>query len=331
MFYLNVQGGLVSRLRSVVGAMAFADHLNTGLHVSWSSHQHNLPWGFDVRLSDVWQYDGTIIETDDRPKYGKEHGDWERDGGKLNTCHLWPFEKYFLTEERTLKPGLTDRFPLGPEVQRYVDAIEFGDRPVVGVQIRCWLTQPDSVPPEWYIDRMRKIAAEYDVQFFLNCDKKDVAEAVKFEFPGTLEQEKGDYKYDRPRILQSAADLYLMQKCDWMVGSNHSSWAEMAALMRGATYHHAHGRPGGVSGGNYEDAWNPGEAAVHCRLPAGTAGDGTGGGDRHWLRSRRFPQRVPENGTQHFGNRLPFRKRRHGRSIQGCLQGTVGGTRNSSY
>ena len=130
-----------------------------------------------------------------------------------------------------------------------------GNSPFVGVNIRYSLKQDNAADPDWFIQRMRQFPA--NVQFFGSFDSELVFREVESAFPGRIQTTQKTYRYDFMGIVRTCADLYILQKCDWVIGSNHSSYSQMAAFMRGAEYVGPHDKPNGLRGGRYEDMWNP--------------------------------------------------------------------------
>ena len=79
---------------------------------------------------------------------------------------------------------------------------------------------------------------------------------MKAEFPDILHINKS-YLYDGIGIEKTAADLFMLKECDWMLGSYTSSFSELAGWMRGGAYRPGWGREGWLPGANYEDSMTP--------------------------------------------------------------------------
>jgi hypothetical protein len=132
--------------------------------------------------------------------------------------------------------------------------------PTVGVIVR-WNDRKDPKDtPEMFVDRMRHIINVCpEVQFYLAADCIEVDELMFATFSGRVAALKHgtDYKYDQAGIMRSLADLHIVASCDWVVGTRRSSYAQMAAFLRGAERLRSVTEAGSVKGGRYEASDNP--------------------------------------------------------------------------
>ena len=252
-FKVEVMGGLCSRLRAVVGAMALCDQKGHQLIVNWPSREriYKQFGGFQARLRDLWKYDESVVENDVIERLPKS-----LPGNAIRTCHIEDFWRYFTPEK---DPAWHMRkFPLSDKVRGYYDPLAYaleGGSNVVGLHVRNWLKQPGTVGVDWFIEKIREFPD--DQKFFLSCDSKEVSDRIHAERVGCVYEIPKNYDYDKAGIQKSMADLYLLaDKCAWVIGSNYSSYSQMACLMRGGRYLGPHDKPHGLSGGFYEDAWN---------------------------------------------------------------------------
>lgn len=256
---LNVQvlSGLGSRMRAVIAGIAWARAHGAKVRVCW-------PWAdpsetskeFPAWFSDL--FDSPLEERRlEKPIiYGKE---WPQqpletaDGWNVRFCEPeglgvsqldltgWPFCELW-------RPARL--------VRDQIDAVAWPQGKVVGVHIRSALAQPSTPAVSWFLARMHAIRRDYAVRFFLSTDAPYVQEQVLREFPGTVHQER-TFRYDQLGIARAAADLFLLQRCNWLIGSYNSSFSELVGWMRGGAYLPGWGRPGWMPGGRYEDAQTP--------------------------------------------------------------------------
>ena len=245
------QSGLCSRLRVIIGAMAQAEAENRELEVFWgwrpgSESSHKIPVAFE----ELWQAPFSLTDhPPDQPDYAE--------------CHIEPFRKWighgdFARHFHRLQPT--------PKLAAVIAAATAAlpDAPVCGVQIRAVLRQRDVVELAWFQRRMRQLRQRWpDLPFFLALDVREVSDAIHREFGPAVTEQAKPYRYNQDEAFAHAADLYLLiLHCDYVVGTNCSASSQLVALVRGATYHGPSHRPGGVSGGRYEDAWNPVDEAL---------------------------------------------------------------------
>lgn len=255
--WLQVNSGLCSRLRAVIGAISYCEATGKTLAIDWPRSEPSETLGtFEPRMSDLWHH--PYEERDGGGHWsGRMCGQLSDNGSiRFRTCHIEPFLPY-MTEPignylNRLRP--TER------VQKAIDAIYVpNSHPFVGVNIRHSLKQPGASEPSWFIERLSKFPPE--THFFGSFDSLEVHRAMKAAFPGRIQTTPKDYVYDFNGIVRTCADLYVLEKCDWVVGSNWSSYSQMVAFMRGAEYVGPHDKPHGLRGGRYEDAWNPPDEA----------------------------------------------------------------------
>ena len=253
------QSGLCSRLRVIIGAMAQAEAESRELEVFWawrpgSESSHHIPVAFE----ELWQPPFSLADhPPDRPDYAE--------------CHIEPFREWigpgdFARHFRRLEPT--------PKLAAVIAAAEAAlpDGPVCGVQVRAALRQRDVVELAWFQRRMRQLRQRWPgLEFFLAADTRKVSNTIHIEFGPAVTEQAKPYRYNRDEAFAHAADLYLLiRHCAYVIGTNCSASSQLVALVRGATYRGPSHRPGGVSGGGYEDAWNdPNESALSGALNRG--------------------------------------------------------------
>lgn len=260
--HLQVMGGLCSRLRAVIGALAYCQAAGRRLVVHWSRNEPSETSGvFDCRLSEL--YTGPFEET------GADESHWTgaKDPAILNNreqrevrfradkieafmphinSSLYQRSYFMLLEKDELAREIC--------IGRWPEALK-----VIGVHVRHAKKAPESVPAEWYLDRLGHIELMHGDhwQVFLSCDDPSIVEPFARRFGDRLRRLPKTFKYDHLGIVRQCADGELLRRCDWMIGANHSSFSQHVALTRGAIYVRDSDERTCVIGGRYEDAWRP--------------------------------------------------------------------------
>jgi hypothetical protein len=226
--------------------MAQAEAEGRELEVLWDwtpggSSSGQMPLG----LSEIWQAPFRILQAapPDEPC--------------LETCHLEPFRE-FIQDGQFVRHFL--RLTLRPKLaERIAAASALLSSPIMGVHIRTSEKHRDMVGLTWFRHRLEQLRlSDPQCTFYLSADDPVTSMMIHDIFgPAVIEQSK-TYRYDRDGALAHAADLYvLIRYCKRVIGTNCSASSQVVALARGAKYNGPSHRPGGVSGGGYEDAWNP--------------------------------------------------------------------------
>ncbi len=251
--HVQVLGGLVSRMRAVVGAIACCEATGRRLIIDWPKPEPAIT-SFQATFHDLWSNDYEVTRGG-VGLFTKNLTDLAKDCDiQLRTCHLTDFMPYY---SKPLREYIAVLQPTEKVATFSAEALEKFRRPVVGIATRCTNNHPMMVDLGWFERRRDAIAKECDVQFYLSCDTKDAFDRLSAPYPDRCITQDKTYLYDRLGIMKSAADLYTLAACDWVIGTNHSSYSEMVALIRGAKLIGSHEKPDGTKGGRYEDAWNP--------------------------------------------------------------------------
>lgn len=259
--WIQTSSGLASRMRAVVGALAYCKATDRRLIVDWPHDDPSETLGcFPAKFHDLWS-NADIEATDCKQRFRGLRPDsghlLETDAEDLRfrTCHIEPFLKWIPDH----RPGETALL-LQPstEVSEHIDTMLklLTNSYFVGVNIRHALKQPNVASVDWFVDRMKSF--HESVQFYASLDSKEVSDRLLSEFPDRVLEINKDYVYDRDGIIKTCADLYLLAACDHLIGSNYSSYSQMAAFLRGAKYIGPHDKPEpGLECDDYEDLWNP--------------------------------------------------------------------------
>ena len=228
---LKTIGGLCSRLRVILPAIGYCEKTNRQLVIGWGPRGNKKVNNGRVEafFGDMWLHS---FEEDNASFYVssckvKINIRDAREKIILHTCHP---EK--LSPEMLDAPVSEYMSRLTPtkKLQKLVDEVQIPEF-CVGVIIRQFVSQPEAEPPQWAIQRMQEIKhAMPCVTFYLYSDTQLASHAVRQQF-SILEQTK-DYKYDRLGIIKSAAGLYHLAQCRWIIGSFRSSYAQVASWMQ---------------------------------------------------------------------------------------------------
>lgn len=262
--HVHVFGGLASRLRVVAAAIGYCELHKMRLVVCWPRREPNFTREntglaedgvFDAWLSDL--FDGPFRE--ERMESRSEMAPTNRilsrsmsGGSRVRTCHPsvlepWTFPEPVSAYFRRLRPTAM--------VKGFVDemdsAFQNASRPLVGIHVRKTHSQPDAQHEGWYAARMLEmISVNSDVSFFLSCDDESVTKMLLA--PDRVIAQNKSFRYDREGIARSAADLYLLASCDWILGSCMSSFSVLADWLQSG------GPPPDdwIPGVDYKDAWH---------------------------------------------------------------------------
>jgi hypothetical protein len=176
----------------------------------------------------------------------------------IRTCHIEPF----LPWTKGMLKEWAERLNPSDNVKRLVKSVNMKPG-MLGVNIRLSHKQPDTVGIEWWHGqtfepwRRAFLATDNAAAYRLMHDR--YGDNLQ-SFPRSIGPYERDwYLYDRESILKQAAELYVLAKCEFVIGSNHSSMSEMVAFMRGAIWKGPHSRRGGLKNleeAQYMDAWN---------------------------------------------------------------------------
>ncbi len=258
--HLQVMDGLCSRFRAVVGASAYCDATGKKLIVYWPPRDHHDKIGtipFAAKMSDLWNHPYEECN-DDLPRFPKDRAALDNPGDvRLRECHLLPFVPYI---EHPMLSHLA-RFKVTEPVRDMMRSVVAGlPGPTVGVIARWKGRNHPRDTPDTFADCMREIVDVCpNVQFYLATDSVEVDELIHKMFGSRVTGLKHgtDYKYDRIGIMRSLADLHIVAACDWVVGTRRSTYAQMAAFLRGGERAGPINANGSVKGGRYEATDNP--------------------------------------------------------------------------
>ena len=264
---VEVMGGLCSRLRAVVGAATYCEATGRRLLVNWPHREPSEPLReFPCRLHDLWD-----VDCDERnQKDGlSKHIEALRSTGdvQLRTCAIEPFLSWMPDIGAVFRGVMKPTVELGAMIGHLADPY------AVGVNVRAAQKDPHTVDVQWFIDEVRKRWPATSRTIFAAVDHAASLEALRAAFGDDVmafaRTELGSgpdpqwYRYDRDSVLKQAAELHILaDKCGFVLGSNHSSFSQTVAFMRGCGYGGTHERPGGLTNtaaAKYCDAWNIGE------------------------------------------------------------------------
>lgn len=248
-------------MRAVLAALAWARANKTQIVVHWPRNDPSETLGtFDVGFKELFETEIEEVVMQDPVKAPTWRKVIQPYKGEL--CIRFCEPEVLEIDQLPLDgwPFQTAWLP-GPEVRAEMAKVEFPESKLVGVHIRHALAQNTTPAIGWFINRMRELERGFNCRFFLATDARFVEDEVRSVFPDVICQNKGDYAYDRTGIIRTAADLFLLRRCGWCVGSTGSSYSELAAWMRGASYISGWNRPDWGPNGRWEDSKTPASTA----------------------------------------------------------------------
>lgn len=251
-FEIQVNGGLCSRLRAVLGAIGYCESQNKRLVINWPRYQPNLPNGFEARFSDIWEH--LYEEIDDASTRSKDVSLLGHPGDvKFRTCHIDPFVPYLKEPVSSYMDRLSQQCWVDETISTCNHQFLDEESPIVGVVIRDEMPHTEPVDMTWHIDRMLSISKHKPVSFFICCGKPETYKTIEKHF--NVFRVPKSFRYDKEGILHQAVELYMLPACHWILGAKDSSFSQLAALMSGATF-----TEGTKSkGGRYEEEGRPGD------------------------------------------------------------------------
>lgn len=258
---VQVNGGLVSRMRVVVSAIAYSIKTGRQLILNWPLTEPSEKTGrFPVSFGELWEYPCEERNVRLHAMNKSAEGLYGNGDTEIRTCHVEPFKTWTGIDFRPWISKLTRTAMLNS----VCDCIGNVDD-ALGMNIRMAHKQPDTVDLNWWHNRLACL--NYTGRVFLATDHDAAYNSIKALFGDMVvafdrivgPYEKGWYLYDRDSIIKQAAELYVLSRCDYVIGSNHSSMSQMVAFMRGATWQRPHSTReclGNLLEAKYEDAWN---------------------------------------------------------------------------
>lgn len=278
-FAIFVRSGLCNRLRVVLSAIAFCERTNRKLAIHWPIVDNAEPRGtFDARLSDLFDHPFRELTEQEWASTGRpvkqQDLTFDTPGDlHIRTINMFPGIKCppyipnpsnlhdFLASRAHYTKSFADYFSVfrpSRAVQEIIDeeSAKFSDD-MVGVSVRyngANVLTPSLSSPEKFIERMRRFDSRK--KFFLNTDGKNTSDVIADAFPGRVQQIEQNFIYDKRGIVVRTAELYLLARCQHILGSSYSSYSEFAGWLAGSRYSRCYlwrGDPGD----RYEDIGEP--------------------------------------------------------------------------
>lgn len=266
-FKLQVCGGLGSRLRVAVAGFAYCRATGRELVLNWprkEPSETHAGGAFKCRFSDLYVADCREV--------GWDHEAWT--GGVKDPCILGVekspirlradkidgFQKYLDDFDYM---HAFDSFGMTKDLRalvRNTDPLFAHGVPIIGVHIRDTLKASECAEYGWYLDELDEIEKMMDPRKFkiwLSCDSGYIEERMRTFWGDRISLFHRDYNYDRVGIMKQCADAHVLKRCSWVIGSNHSSFSQHVALIRGAKYQTDSNNARHVTGGNYHDMTVP--------------------------------------------------------------------------
>lgn len=235
---VHVNGGLGNRLRVAATARPWAVLAGRNVRIGWSTSGD-----FGAHLDDLFEHDLPLINPV-APRAAAALFGWRtpstlslEDRGFVRAVGTG--RQFRGPNGRELDPGPElRRFRAAAEVAARVHAIPPKDGPRIGLMIRvgadAMAKTKSASPPDWFVRRvteLRRTGIEFDV--FLSADVPEVAQRVEEAVPRVHRLRAKRPHNSRLGLVDAAADLILLSRCDYILGSHASSFSEVAASMSG--------------------------------------------------------------------------------------------------
>ena len=250
-FVISVSGGLCNRLRVLICAASYSEKHNCILLVRWP-----IVDGFQATLPDLFDCPYRIIgEREDRifrylaRRFDGLHMDLNYEGRKTETLSFKAprFVTYLETIEKFGEPYLDTQFaafshrliPV-PAIQSNIRAFDdfLRSNTVVGVSVRSTRAHPKTIeasPTRWFIERinfLHRLAPH--IKVFLSGDDAGVGDHIRRSVTCPIVALDKPFAFNSTESIRDAvADLYLLGRTKYILGSYWSSFSETAFEMRG--------------------------------------------------------------------------------------------------
>lgn len=238
---VRVKEGLCNRLRVLLSAIAYSEVTNRQLLINWPQDRV-----FGAALSDLWQHPYQEIGPRSRKiLVGLAGGYHTHDSIHLGIKHPIVCVKTVHTfcEKEYPAPLVSylSRLSLYEPLQERIESFAsqwFDGHVVVGISIRYHNAHAKTLaasPPEWFIQRINEIHAEFpNVLFFLSADSDEVSQYIRSATQAAICQFPRNYHVNQTDgIHEAVCELYLLARTNYILASYWSSFANMACSMRG--------------------------------------------------------------------------------------------------
>src|SRR5690606_28792850 len=180
--HVQVFSGLGSRMRAVIGGIAWCRANFATLNIHWVRREPSEDLGtFPAWYSDLFELpphgSGTpwIVESRDRepgPPWPKQISLFEN-GWRIRSCD--PIDFAVNSMDLSGWP-YCDLWKPSKDVREQIESVapRWPGPPVFGVHIRQALAQPTTPPVAWFLARMRELHDRYACRFYLACDAPEV-------------------------------------------------------------------------------------------------------------------------------------------------------------
>lgn len=249
--FLKVEGGLCNRMRTLISAIGYCKKTERTLKVCWpvSKKFHKFrrmppEWRFEARLEDLWDFSVEIISDREWKEASNAYPgnlitlpppDDSLDSPLLlHTCHA--FYESSSRSPNELAHTLLPVAAVAARIEKFENANPSDLRIAVHIRTNAVHEKSaESSPLSWFEDRISQLRTLYpSAIFFLVADSPTVFERFRSIFGDSIVEQCKPPGYNTRRALQKAlADLYIMGKSDYIVGTYFSSFSYMASTLQG--------------------------------------------------------------------------------------------------
>ena len=249
--FLKVEGGLCNRMRTLISAIGYCEKTDRTLKLCWpvSKKFHRFrrmppQWRFEARFDDLWDFPVEIISEQEWEEASNAYPknlitlpppDISLDSPLLlHTCHA--FYESSSRSPKELAHFLAPAAAVAARIEKFEK-----DNPSdlrIAVQIRTNAVHEKSAefsPVSWFEDRISFLKTLYPSAIFLPvADSPTIFKRLHAIFGDSIVEQCKPPGYNTRRALQKAlADLYIMGKSDYIVGTYFSSFSYMASTLQG--------------------------------------------------------------------------------------------------
>jgi hypothetical protein len=253
--WVRLDAGLCNRLRVLVSSIGLAQMTGRKLFVYWPVTRkwkigpirlRRAAGRFEATLEDLCTGPFTTV-SNARWKAVLASADAFKSGHppdpavSARVVHLQTIHDFYGVLDRPAHEVARELRPqqaLQQRIDAFLKGWSAGDGPTIGVHIRSHQAHEKTEqhsPVSWFERRIGELLADCpSSRFFLSTDAARVSRRLHERFPGRIHEQITPPGYNtREGIQKGLTDLYILARCDYILGSYWSSFSDMAALLQG--------------------------------------------------------------------------------------------------